>query len=71
MKLGKNKSLVRNLFNSSYVHVRNNHIVYTPLKVDVKLTKIMMVKVFVKREYNRAVDWWSLGVVIYEMATGK
>jgi len=31
----------------------------------------MAPEVFVQREYNRGVDWWSLGVVIYEMATGE
>ena len=31
----------------------------------------MAPEVFIKREYGRAVDWWSLGIVIFEMATGE
>jgi len=31
----------------------------------------MAPEVFIKREYGRSVDWWSLGIVIFEMATGE
>lgn len=24
-----------------------------------------------KQEYNETVDWWSLGIILYEMVVGK
>ena len=37
--------------------------------VSVFITVSSKVKI-IKQGYNKAVDWWALGVLIYEMAAG-
>lgn len=42
-----------------------------PFQLAVRLhSHTVMLSVCTSQGYNRAVDWWALGVLIYEMAAG-
>lgn len=34
------------------------------------MTNVVAPEVFLNKEYGTAVDWWSFGIVVYEMLTG-
>jgi len=37
----------------------------------IKLLKFNLYKILEEENYGRSVDWWALGVVLYEMMVGR